>query len=449
MVTRTAPENPDAPAPETAWVPTHYQRAILAVCERRAVSTAKAVFASTGIKLVESGVPVRADIYRRLAQHELRTPLEDLLTMEDLVGIPSLVELARQQCRQEPLLQMLVQDGRNAVPAAALLATLQAMSLPAPLAFMLSVMREQYPEQYAHAMHVALVAAYLGLRSNWTKGECTSLAAAGLLHDIGTLHIDPAWLDSARPITGPEREQLAKHPLIAAQLVEACGVYPRSVAVAILEHHERMDGSGYPRGVRGQQISPQGQVLLMAEVVAAFFEKYANDGAAVRLSLTLRLGHHKFPADLTALLLPVLQATNIQTGDADDLQQVQTTSARIARALAHWGQLQPGPEVPDAAGDSGQAWVFVAQRILALQRSLFDAGCHPEQQAELLPLLHGDTHGLKETLFLVREAMWQLQSIANTVATRWPQIGASDEAGDLAVRQWREALIGAAKDADS
>jgi len=442
MVTSAAPEIPDAPDPENTWAPTHYQRAILAGCERRAVSTAKAVFTNTGIKLVEGGVRLNQDMYWRLARHDLRAPLEELLTIEDLVSTSSLVELAREQCQHEPLLHLLAQDGRNAIPTSALVAPLQAMSLPRPLAFMLSVMREQFPEQYTHAMHVALVAIYLGARANWSKGECTSLAAAGLLHDIGTLHIDPVWLDSTRKRTGPEREQLAKHPIIAAQLVNACEVYPRSVAVAILEHHERMDGSGYPRGTRATQISPLGQVLLLAEVVAAFFEKYANDGAAVRLSLTLRLGHHKFPADLAQLLLPILPANNIQTGNANDLQQVQHISAQIERALAHWSQLQPEPQAPpDAQGDSGQASVFITQRIQALQRSLFDAGCHPEQQGELIPLLQDDTQGLKEMLFLVREAMWQLQSIANTVTTRWPRIASSSDASDIAVCQWRDALV--------
>jgi len=44
------------------------------------------------------------------------------------------------------------------------------------------------------------------------------------------------------------------------------------VAQAVLEHHERMDGTGYPRGLEGGRISAMGQVLLLAEVVAAFFD---------------------------------------------------------------------------------------------------------------------------------------------------------------------------------
>lgn len=74
----------------------------------------------------------------------------------------------------------------------------------------------------------------------------------------------------------------------------------------MLEHHERMDGSGYPRGLPGAEISPMGRILLLAEVVTAFYEKY-TDMPAQRLSLVLRLNHRKFPAALVAHVLPLLQ----------------------------------------------------------------------------------------------------------------------------------------------
>ncbi|QEA14018.1 HD-GYP domain-containing protein [Comamonas flocculans] len=442
MVTTAAPAaaHPDEPV----WEPTHYQRAILAVCERRRVSTAKAVFSRSGLKLVEAGVQLGADNYRRLMQHELRKPLEELLTMDGLVSPASLVEFARELCQREPLLELLTQDGSEGVAAGALLVPLQAMVLPPQLAFMLSVLREQHPAHFAHAVHVALVAAYFAIRANWTRGECTNAATAGLLHDLGTLLMDPVWLDGSRPVSGAERSELMRHPLASARLVSTCEVYPRSLAVAILEHHERMDGSGYPRGLQGAQISAMGQLLLLAEVVAAFFEKYATDGAAVRLSLTLRLGHHKFPAEFTTLLLPLLQASNIQRGEPEDLAQVREAAAQISQAMALWQQLHAGLQQAGVADEPGSAQAYVAQRLHALQRSLYDAGCHPDQQEELIALLHDDAQGLKEMLFLVREALWQLRSIAHTSGTRWPLAESAGSAGEAAVQQWCAALESAA-----
>ena len=89
--------------------------------------------------------------------------------------------------------------------------------------------------------------------------------------------------------------------------------------------------------------------------------------------------------------------------------------------------------------DSPASWI--AQRLATLQTSLFDTGAHPDHQAELLPLLQADPAGVKELLFLLREALWQLQSIANTALTRWPALNAGDEPHAGAARAWCDALL--------
>lgn len=442
MVPSEASDSPSLSETPAPWLPSHYQRAVLAVCDRCVVTTREAVYTTKDAKLVSAGTRMTAALFERLMKHELRTPLENLLAMDGMVSQASLAAQAHQMCLQDPPIELLVQDDSSGVAAATLAAPLHAISLPAALAFMLTVMRELAPAQLAHGLRVALVATYQGMRRGWNKSECTRLAAAGLLHDISLLHLDPAWRDTARPMAASERQQLAVHPTLAARLVHGWEVYPQSVAVAILEHHERMDGSGYPRGIRGEQISDMGQMLLLAEVVSAFFEKYANDGASVRLSLALRMDRQKFPEPLAALLLPLLQSSAIQPGNAGDLAEIRSASSSLAQALRHWNTLQaglPASEPPVVPENSPAAWI--AQRLATLQTSLFDTGAHPDHQAELLPLLQADPAGVKELLFLVREALWQLQSIANTALTRWPSL---DEGGDPhadAARAWCDALL--------
>ena len=441
MASPDASDSPLAPAISVPWLPSHYQRTVLALCDRCVVTTREAVYTTRDAKLVGAGTRMTTALFERLMQHELRAPLENLLTLEGMVSQASLATQAHQMCLQDAAIELLVQDEASGISAAALAAPLNAISLPAALAFMLTVMRELAPEQLAHGLRVALIATYQGMRRGWNKSECTRLATAGLLHDIGILHLDPAWRDAARPMPAGERQQLATHPSLAARLVHGWEVYPQSVAVAILEHHERMDGSGYPRGIRGEQISEMGQMLLLAEVVSAFFEKYANDGASVRLSLALRMDRQKFPVSLAALLLPLLQSSAIQPGTAGDLAEIRGASHSLAQALHHWGALQAGlpaggSPVPE---DSPASWI--AQRLATLQTSLFDTGAHPDHQAELLPLLQADPAGVKELLFLLREALWQLQSIANTALARWPALDERDDPHAGAARAWCDALL--------
>lgn len=74
-----------------------------------------------------------------------------------------------------------------------------------------------------------------------------------------------------------QRKHLVAHPITAMLMVRDTQAYPKAAEVAevaVLEHHERMDGSGHPRGLAGADISPMGRLLMLAEVVAAFYETY-------------------------------------------------------------------------------------------------------------------------------------------------------------------------------
>ncbi len=176
-------------------------------------------------------------------------------------------------------------------------------------------------------------------------------------------------------------------------------------------------------------------------MVAAFFEKYANEGAAQRLALTLKLNHRKFPADLVDCLLPLLQIGAVQ-GDVQATQgDVERCIALLTGAFEDWERyrvilqpvaVQPAPE---------PACALVEQRLAALQRSLFESGSHPRQLAEMLPHLQGDAQGLAELALLGQEALWQLQRIVDTTHNHWPQLPGSEDAGDIAVVQWRDACM--------
>lgn len=418
----------------------HYLRAVTDMADRRSVVTQEAIYTHKGIKLVDKGVRVDSRLYDRLVLHKLRGGIDNHLAVEDMVSVQSLVQTASAQCESDTLAYLLVHT-LDGMAADRLLAPVRALLLPHPLAFKLTVMREQHPALFGHSVRMMLVAVYLGLKSGWSERECVPLATAALLHDVGVLHMDPVWHDPANKVTGAGRKQLMAHPVTAMLIVQAQNVYPRSVEQAVLEHHECMDGSGYPRGLQGGQISPMGQILLVAEVVAAFFEKYANEAAAQRLSLTLRLNHRKFPPALVASLLPALQIRAVQTGVEATQDDVEHVIGLLSGAFGGWEARRAGLPPESLQPPSEQACAFVEQRLAALQKTLFEAGSHPQQQAEALEHLQGDAQGLAELALLGREALWQLQSIVDATHSRWPQLAGSTEAGDTAVAQWRDACV--------
>ena len=416
----TAPDSP------------HYLRALTDMADRRAVVTQDAIYTDNGIKLVEKGARIDSRLYDRLVQHKLREPIDRHLTVENAVDVPALVAAGRDLVEHNALPQMLAQALGS---AGKLLAPLRSVSLPDPVAFKLTVMRDQRPGLFEHSLQMMMVAVFLGLKSGLSERDCVPLAAAALLHDAGVLHMDPSWMDPLNKVTGVQRKHLVAHPITSMLMLKDAGVYPRSVEIAVLEHHERMDGSGYPRGLPGAEISPMGRILLLAEVVTAFYEKY-TDMPAQRLSLVLRLNHRKFPAALVAHVLPLLQEdvardSALMPLGADAPVQIDT----LAGAFEQWEQLKAALP-PAARQEPGSVFAFADIRLQALQKALIEAGSHPRQQGDLLEQLQGDALGLAEVALVGREALWQLQSIVNACYRRWPQLTDRASPADAAVADW-------------
>ena len=411
----------------------HYLRALTDMADRRAVVTDAAIYTASGIKLVEKGARIDSRLYERLVQHKLREPIDQHLSVENPVNAPALVAASQALVAQYPLPSLLAEA--LGASAGRLLAPLRSLPLPAPMACKLTVMREQWPDLFQHSLQMMLVSVFLGIKSDWSERDCTPLAAAALLHDVGMLHMGSAWNDPNHKITGAPRNHLAAHPITAMLMVRDAQTYPKAVEVAVLEHHERMDGSGYPRGITGASITPMGRILLLAEVITAFFDKY-DDMPAQRLSLMLRLSHRKFPSGLVAHILPLLQE---EVARESALMPLGNDASRqielLADAFARWGQIRTSvPDLARMAPDS--AFAFTDARLLALEKALAEAGSHPQQHGELLAQLQGDAVGLAEVSMVGGEGLWQLKTILNACHRRWPQLNARATPADAAVADW-------------
>ena len=113
--------------------------------------------------------------------------------------------------------------------------------------------------------HLAgLIARGLGLSEIATEGIC--LAAS--LHDIGKVELPRSMLDQTARLSVAELQRLQTHARIGYEIL--CEIdFPWPVAEMVLQHHERLDGSGYPLGLTGKSILPGARVVAVADVLAA------------------------------------------------------------------------------------------------------------------------------------------------------------------------------------
>jgi len=122
---------------------------------------------------------------------------------------------------------------------------------------------------YAHSLNSAILATNIGLGLGLARAEQIDLFASSLLHDIGILRVPQDLLSKPAKLTKEEYDLIKKHPQFGLELLKFIKDPPKSAAEVIYEHHERIDGTGYPEGKKGNRISMFAKIVAMVEVYEA------------------------------------------------------------------------------------------------------------------------------------------------------------------------------------
>jgi len=130
----------------------------------------------------------------------------------------------------------------------------------------LSEMRDPYTA--GHERRVAGIAAAIGAELGWDARRQEGLRVAGYLHDVGKITIPAEILSKPGRLGALELKLIQGHAQASHEVLKDVE-FPWPVAEVALQHHERMDGSGYPRGLKGEAILPEARVLAVADVVEA------------------------------------------------------------------------------------------------------------------------------------------------------------------------------------
>ena len=120
---------------------------------------------------------------------------------------------------------------------------------------------------HSHTNHVKDYALKVGNKLRLSKEKIENIGLAAMLHDIGKIDVPDSILKKPGKLTDEEYEIIKKHPEKGAQLVKE--TYYESVSDIILQHHERIDGSGYPYGLKGNEIMIEAQVVAIADTYHA------------------------------------------------------------------------------------------------------------------------------------------------------------------------------------
>lgn len=122
---------------------------------------------------------------------------------------------------------------------------------------------------FHHSVNVAVVAGLLGKWLGYTSTEIRNLSLAGLLHDIGKAKISLEILNKPAKLSVAEMNIMKQHTVYGYQLIKDMPHISRDVLLAVLQHHERMDGCGYPFQMKGDRIHPYAKIISIADMYDA------------------------------------------------------------------------------------------------------------------------------------------------------------------------------------
>ncbi|WP_448589523.1 HD-GYP domain-containing protein [Thermodesulfobium sp.] len=121
---------------------------------------------------------------------------------------------------------------------------------------------------FRHLARTMLFSSVLGINLGYSENKLRELAKAAFLHDIGFAFIDESIRNKKRKLSPEEMEIIKQHPKLADSILVK-NKFSSSVRKAVLQHHERFDGSGYPAGLKGDEIFELARVIAVIDVFEA------------------------------------------------------------------------------------------------------------------------------------------------------------------------------------
>jgi HD-GYP domain-containing protein (c-di-GMP phosphodiesterase class II) len=405
----------------------HFLDKLMRLAEAKSITATQDIVDFHGVQLIGRGTRIGAHHAEVLSGSKLKKSIESSLRVDDPVDTGLIVRTA--ECILDTSMPISRILGATGGSAAAPLAQLANMAFGDPMRMLLTMADHDGAHALEHAVSVSLLSICMARKLQLSEDDQQAAGLAGLLHDIGELYIAPAWLAPGKRLQPHEWAQLVMHPRLGQILVGELASYPAAVARAVAEHHERFDGSGYPRQAPGKRISAVGQAVSVAEMIAGVLGK---DHPLERAELALKIIPGEHARELVSAISDALrmgsgshQPEHVESGGREDSRRL---FRRLGAALEQGQDLLDGPGArsPHAC----DLLVRTLERIRTIQRAFISTGM--DAYLNLDHSLHAALDGvlLFEKAVVTREIQWRLRDIARDLALH--TAGSPDEKSQFA-----------------
>lgn len=170
----------------------------------------------------------------------------------------------------------------------------------------LTHLKTQDIHTYAHCLNVALICNLFGMWLGYEGEDLKNLTVAGMLHDVGKTKVDEKIIKKPAKLTDEEYACIKKHTSLGYDLVKKLDI-PEEIKMGVLMHHEKIDGTGYPLGLKEDKIATTAKIVAICDIYEAMTADRVYRGRVCPFEVIKKFEQNSFDALDTQLLLAFLQ----------------------------------------------------------------------------------------------------------------------------------------------
>ena len=334
-------------------------QAIVKAGETYSIVASQDIVDIRGLKLWAKGQPVSAALQQRLLERKLKNPLESCLMAEDGVTPFTLLDELTALWAEEGALSHALRPH-----AAVLEKQLKQIPLHSVAQLLLTTALATRPDSLPHAVRAMALAGSMA-QAQSSPVDTRLAMLGGLLHDIGEAYIQPQYLDPEKPLDLLGHKHMMVHPRMAQVLLSSTTDYPVTLCRAVGEHHERLNGSGYPARLSGEAISPLGMLLAAVEVTMGISRN--RTAPLTRASFALRVVPGEFPSRYSSVIFNMARDAKEEVPHHFELPEV--ALEHINTALNNAQQTAQAQQTPSLSTDARLIVSLALERLARLRLS--------------------------------------------------------------------------------
>jgi hypothetical protein len=253
----------------------NYCANLVEVNKKQDVIANQAIYNQQGVLLLSEGARLDEKRSQVLLQHKLMKPLEQCVGIANSMDARTLFDYLNKFAKTLPGLYAVTND--DGYQKTLRLACLFYDKFPL-LRQNLTVLALRARHIYFQGIFSALAGVAIARKLNLSLPDIQSTFIAGLFHDVGFLYLESHLVEKSHGFSADEWKALQAHPLIAQRFLAMVPGLPKEIGIAIIDHHERIDGTGYPRHIFGDKISMVSQIIAATDNIIFNHNRYKDFG---------------------------------------------------------------------------------------------------------------------------------------------------------------------------